>query len=91
MPFSPFLSGEKIFANVIISGSGALHVPKIPSFKGIEQFQGDSFHTALWRKDYNPQGFLFELIIRCIFKYFCRCARIIFISYFYFFFISIKF
>jgi len=49
-------SGEKIIANVIISGSGALHVPKIPSFKGIEQFQGDSFHTALWRKDYNPQG-----------------------------------
>ena len=49
-------SGQELLANVIIAGSGALHVPKMPDFPGMESFQGQSFHTALWRKDFDPRG-----------------------------------
>ena len=49
-------SGQELLANVIIAGSGALHVPKMPDFAGMESFQGQSFHTAQWRKDFNPEG-----------------------------------
>ena len=43
-------SGLQLTANIIISGSGALHVPKIPEFPGAETFRGEAFHTAQWRK-----------------------------------------
>ena len=43
-------SGLELTANIIISGSGALHVPKIPVFPGAELFKGEAFHTAQWRK-----------------------------------------
>ena len=43
-------SGLQLTANIIISGSGALHVPKIPDFPGAETFRGEAFHTAQWRK-----------------------------------------
>ena len=49
-------SGQELRANVIITGSGALHVPKLPDLPGMENFQGESFHTAQWRRDYNPAG-----------------------------------
>lgn len=41
---------------MIISGSGALHVPKLPNIPGIDTFQGDAFHTALWKAGYEPEG-----------------------------------
>ena len=43
-------SGLELTANIIISGSGALHVPKIPDFPGAETFRGEAFHTAQWLK-----------------------------------------
>ena len=43
-------SGLELTANIIISGSGALHVPKIPDFPGAETFRGEAFHTAQWHK-----------------------------------------
>lgn len=49
-------SGLQLTANIIISGSGALHVPKIPEFPGAETFRGEAFHTAQWRKGYDPRG-----------------------------------
>ena len=49
-------AGLQLRANIIVSGSGALHVPKLPQFPGMDKFQGDAFHTALWKKDYEPKG-----------------------------------
>ena len=49
-------SGLELLANVIITGTGALHVPKMPDIPGMESFQGESFHTAHWRQDYKPEG-----------------------------------
>ena len=49
-------TGQEFLANVIITGSGALHVPKMPDIPGLEKFQGESFHTAHWRGDYSAQG-----------------------------------
>ena len=43
-------SGLELTANIIISGSGALHVPKTPAFVGAETFRGEAFHTAQWKK-----------------------------------------
>jgi len=47
--------GKEMTANFIISGSGALHVPKLPSFPGMDSFTGNSFHTALWNNDFDPK------------------------------------
>ncbi len=41
---------QTVSANVLIGGTGALHVPSIPDFKGKESFQGESFHSAQWRR-----------------------------------------
>ena len=49
-------AGLQLRANIIVSGSGALHVPKLPQFPGMDTFKGDAFHTALWKKDYEPKG-----------------------------------
>ena len=59
-------SGQEILANVLITGTGALHVPKMPDVAGKEEFQGEAFHTAHWRKDYNPQGQIRERLgLKC--------------------------
>lgn len=49
-------SGLEFLANVIVTGSGALHVPKMPDFPGMEKFEGESFHTARWRAGYQAGG-----------------------------------
>ena len=61
-------SGQEMVANVIITGTGALHVPKLPDFPGMEEFQGESFHTAHWRKHYNPQGEITERLGSSLYK-----------------------
>jgi cation diffusion facilitator CzcD-associated flavoprotein CzcO len=48
--------GKEISANILISGSGALHVPYIPEIKGREEFQGKTMHTARWDKEWDPAG-----------------------------------
>ena len=40
--------GEKFTGDVVISGMGALHVPKYPNFPGMDLFQGEAFHTNAW-------------------------------------------
>lgn len=42
-----------IECNFLISGIGALHVPKFPNVTGKERFEGESFHTALWKEDFD--------------------------------------
>jgi cation diffusion facilitator CzcD-associated flavoprotein CzcO len=40
--------GARIDARVLVSGMGALHVPRLPDIEGRERFQGPAFHTAEW-------------------------------------------
>jgi len=48
--------GAKYNANVFVAGSGGLHVPRLPKYQGMEEFQGESFHTALWHKNFDPRN-----------------------------------
>ncbi len=49
-------SGEKITAHVLVSGTGALHVPSYPNIKGIESFGGKLMHSAEWDENYDLEG-----------------------------------
>ena len=46
--------GETFSGDVVVSGSGLQHLPVYPSYPGMEQFQGDAFHTSAWRAGYSP-------------------------------------
>ena len=46
-------SDTPIKCNFIISAVGLLHIPKLPSLPGQDQFQGESFHTSRWKKDFD--------------------------------------
>jgi cation diffusion facilitator CzcD-associated flavoprotein CzcO len=48
--------GMKIDARVLISGVGALHVPRFAELPGIERFAGPSFHSATWAQDVKLDG-----------------------------------
>ena len=43
-----------IRASFVMAASGLLNNPQLPSFPGIEKFEGHSFHTSRW--DYNYTG-----------------------------------
>ncbi|NUR86278.1 MAG: NAD(P)/FAD-dependent oxidoreductase, partial [Nonomuraea sp.] len=40
--------GRVIHTNAVISGIGALHIPKFPEIRGRETFTGPAFHSAQW-------------------------------------------
>jgi cation diffusion facilitator CzcD-associated flavoprotein CzcO len=40
--------GSRIQTRVLISGMGALHVPRYPELPGLERFSGPAFHSATW-------------------------------------------
>ena len=40
--------GMCIRARVLVSGMGALHVPRYPDLKGLDRFKGPAFHSATW-------------------------------------------
>ncbi|MEV4392280.1 NAD(P)/FAD-dependent oxidoreductase [Nonomuraea sp. NPDC049607] len=40
--------GATIRTNAVVSGIGALHIPKFPAIVGRESFAGPSFHSAEW-------------------------------------------
>ena len=40
--------GETFTARVVLSGTGGLVDPSYPDIEGIDRFEGDIFHTALW-------------------------------------------
>ena len=48
--------GSEYISQFLISGAGALHVPSIPDFKGISDFQGAAFHSAEWDHSCNLNG-----------------------------------
>ncbi len=45
--------GTQYQATYLIPAMGQLSLPAIPSIKGVENFKGDSFHTAHWPVDYD--------------------------------------
>ncbi|HUE55886.1 MAG TPA: NAD(P)/FAD-dependent oxidoreductase [Candidatus Udaeobacter sp.] len=40
--------GMHIQARVLVSGMGALHVPRYPELKGRDNFKGPAFHSSTW-------------------------------------------
>lgn len=47
---------EQLSARVVISAVGQLNRPRFPDIAGIEDFRGDSFHSAQWRHDVPLRG-----------------------------------
>ena len=45
-----------IYANVLVTATGQLHVPNTPDFLGKDKFVGESFHTAEWKASFDPNG-----------------------------------
>jgi len=48
--------GTRIQARVLVSGMGALHVPRYPDLKGLECFKGPAFHSATWDHSVELEG-----------------------------------
>jgi cation diffusion facilitator CzcD-associated flavoprotein CzcO len=46
----------RIDARVLVSGMGALHVPRLPDLEGRERFEGPAFHSAEWNPNVDLQG-----------------------------------
>ena len=46
----------EVTATTLISGSGGLSEPKLPEIDGIEDFQGELFHSARWDHDVDLTG-----------------------------------
>ncbi|MFE2536728.1 flavin-containing monooxygenase [Streptomyces sp. NPDC059371] len=49
-------SGGSLTADVVVSATGPLSDPKIPSVPGIDTFTGKVFHSARWDHDYDLRG-----------------------------------
>jgi cation diffusion facilitator CzcD-associated flavoprotein CzcO len=41
---------------VLIAGMGPLTEPKIPALPGLEDFEGETFHSARWNHDFDAKG-----------------------------------
>ncbi|KAF9004037.1 hypothetical protein BDQ17DRAFT_1355394 [Cyathus striatus] len=52
------ITGENEFAaaNIIISATGILEIPKVPSFVGMGKFKGKMFHSSKWEKGLDLSG-----------------------------------
>jgi cation diffusion facilitator CzcD-associated flavoprotein CzcO len=48
--------GTRIQARVLVSGMGALHVPRYPDIEGIGRFKGPAFHSATWDHSVDLDG-----------------------------------
>jgi cation diffusion facilitator CzcD-associated flavoprotein CzcO len=42
------MDGRRISADLVVSGLGGLHVPKMPDLPGLDTFNGPLFHSARW-------------------------------------------
>ncbi|GGF37042.1 Baeyer-Villiger monooxygenase [Marmoricola endophyticus] len=49
-------SAGTVTADVLVSGAGGLSSPKLPDIEGIEDFAGETFHSARWNHDYDLTG-----------------------------------
>jgi cation diffusion facilitator CzcD-associated flavoprotein CzcO len=48
--------GTEYVCKALVSGVGALHIPRRPALPGIERFRGEVFHSAQWNHDYDLEG-----------------------------------
>ncbi|MEV6830555.1 NAD(P)/FAD-dependent oxidoreductase [Amycolatopsis sp. NPDC051102] len=48
--------GREFVAQFLVSGVGGLHIPQIPELPGIENFQGQTWHSARWNHEYDLRG-----------------------------------
>jgi cation diffusion facilitator CzcD-associated flavoprotein CzcO len=48
--------GRQFEAPILVSGMGGLSNPSIPDLKGLENFQGETFHSATWNHGYDFVG-----------------------------------
>jgi 4-hydroxyacetophenone monooxygenase len=44
------------YADILVSATGVLNIPRIPKIKGIESFKGPVVHSARWPEDLNVEG-----------------------------------
>jgi cation diffusion facilitator CzcD-associated flavoprotein CzcO len=49
-------SAGTVTADIVVSGSGGLSEPRLPDIPGIDDFQGEIFHSARWNHDYDLTG-----------------------------------
>jgi len=49
-------SAGTVRAQVLVSGAGPLHEPRVPDIEGLDRFEGTTFHTARWRHDHDLRG-----------------------------------
>jgi len=49
-------AGEVIEAEILVSAVGQLSLPAYPRLKGLDSFQGKTFHSATWDHDYDLTG-----------------------------------
>ena len=47
-------SGDRYTARFVIASLGPLSIPTLPSYPGMDEFEGDSFHTFHWPKEPVP-------------------------------------
>jgi cyclohexanone monooxygenase len=43
--------GEVVRARFCVMATGALSAPRLPEFEGVEDFAGETLHTAMWPRD----------------------------------------
>ncbi|TCP46795.1 cation diffusion facilitator CzcD-associated flavoprotein CzcO [Tamaricihabitans halophyticus] len=49
-------SGAEFIGQFLVSGVGALHIPKTPELPGLSEFSGPVFHSANWDHDVDLRG-----------------------------------
>jgi len=50
------MNGTTFSAQALVSACGQLNRPFYPHLAGIERFQGEAFHSACWKHDYDLSG-----------------------------------
>jgi cation diffusion facilitator CzcD-associated flavoprotein CzcO len=48
--------GREFVTQFLVSGVGGLHIPQVPELPGIEQFKGQTWHSAQWNHEYDLRG-----------------------------------
>ena len=48
--------GSTVSARVVVWGTGALHEPSVPEIAGIDEFEGEVFHSAQWNHGHDLRG-----------------------------------
>lgn len=49
-------TGQEYVSQFLVSGAGALHIPLVPDFEGINEFRGAAFHSAEWDQSVDLTG-----------------------------------